>query len=825
MISTNLITRAGLSRRLGLMAFASGLAFVAAAAVAQPAHAQEGTVNEVVVTAQKREQSLQDVSLAVTAVGAQRLENAHIDNLQDLQQIVPSVTIGNDFNMAKIFVRGVGANTSTTGSETGVAVHVDGAVVARAEAQLTSLFDVERIEVLRGPQGTLYGRNATGGSINIITKKPTADFGGYGRLTYGNYSTLTAEGAVSGPITDKVLGRVAFKSEDRGGFGVNPVTGNGVDNLNRYMVRGQLMFLLSDKVDFLLSGEWFKQDDASGALHYRRASFPGVARLPSLGVGGYAINPRDLASEFDASTKTKTWAVTGTLNWRLSDNVTITNISNYRTFDTSITQDLDLSSVIDSLTANGQATTIQRRDVQSEQYSNELQFKYASDWLNAVLGGFYFHERQQPVDTVGLTPMLGMPGNVAVMAAGPTTQDPGIAGFTVPGAPSVTPAEAQYLCNVTTLGGAGFAPKRVCIHSNLGTDAWAVFGQAVINLGHIANGLDTVSIKLGGRYSHETRDSENPALIIVRNGLGPVLHYTSAGTHVERTFSDFTPEAGLEWKPSRDLLFYYTYSEGFKSGAGENAAGSRTIVGPETIENHEIGIKSSWLERRLAVNISAFSYKLHGLQISKTLNDPVAGFVTRFENAAQISAQGFEIETFAQITDDLRLSTSLSYLDSEFDDFSTADPLNPRNISTPPNLPPYNAVTNPTGFSPVFVQLAGNPTRNSPRWAWNVHGEYDIPGLMLPHEGTLTLAGDVSYRSNTYFTEFYRLLEGAKARTIFDASLTYTSGDDRMTASVWGKNLGDVFRPSSTFALATGRLVGVTYMPPRTYGATVGYKF
>jgi iron complex outermembrane receptor protein len=824
MNSTKLITRPGLSRRLGLMAFASGLAFVGAAAVAPTAHAQ-GTVNEVVVTAQKREQSLQDVSLAVTAVGAQRLEDAHINNLQDLQLIVPSVTIGNDFNMAKIFVRGVGSNTSTTGSETGVAVHVDGAVVARAEAQLTSLFDVDRIEVLRGPQGTLYGRNATGGSINIITNKPTADFGGYGRLTYGNYNMLIAEGAVGGPISDKVLGRVAFKSEDRGGFGTNPVTGNGVDSVNRYMVRGQLMFLPSDKVDFLLSGEWFKQDDTSGALHYRRASFPGVARLPSLGVGGYAARPRDLASEFDPSTKTTTWAVTGTLNWRLNDNFSVTDIANYRKFDTSITQDLDLSSVINSLATTGLATSVQRRDVRSEQYSNELQLKYASDWLNGVLGAFYFHERQRPVDTVGLGPILGMAQNVGVLAAGPTTQDPGIAGFTIPGAPSVTPAEAQFLCNVTTLGGAGFAPKRVCINSNLGTEAWAVFGQTVINLGHFASGLDTLSLKLGGRYSHEKRDSENPAMIIVRNGLGPVLHFTSAGTHVEKTFSDFTPEVGLEWKPSQDLLFYYTYSEGFKSGAGENAAGSRTIVGPENINNHEVGLKSSWLDRRLAVNISGFSYKLYGLQTSKTINDPVAGFVTRFENAAAISAKGFEIETFAQITDNLRLSTSLSYLDSKFDDFTTADPLDPRNVSTPPNLPAYDPVTNPTGFSPIIIQLAGNPTRNSPKWAWNIHGEYDIPGLMLPHEGTLTLAGDVSYRANTYFTEFHRLLEGSKAYTMVDASLTYTSGDNRMTASVWGKNLGDTFRPSSTFALATGRLVGVTYMPPRTYGGTVGYKF
>src|SRR5690606_12857935 len=169
--------------------------------------------NAIVVTAQRREQSLQDVTASVVAIGADRLDEAQINNLQDLQTIVPSVNFGNDFNQAKIFIRGVGANTSTTGNATGVALHVDGAVVSRAEAQLTSLFDLERVEVLRGPQGTLYGRNATGGSINLITAKPTRDFSGYVRATYGNFDTLITEGAISGPITDTILFRVAAKSE------------------------------------------------------------------------------------------------------------------------------------------------------------------------------------------------------------------------------------------------------------------------------------------------------------------------------------------------------------------------------------------------------------------------------------------------------------------------------------------------------------------------------------------------------------------------------------------------------------------------------------
>ena len=144
-------------------------------ALAQDSAPDDTALGEVVVTAQRREQTLADVAAAVTALTSDRLVASQVSSIQDLQTIIPSVNFGSDFNQAKIFIRGVGANTSTTGNSTAVALHVDGAVVARAEAQLTSLFDLERVEVLRGPQGTLYGRNTTGGAINVITRRPTGN--------------------------------------------------------------------------------------------------------------------------------------------------------------------------------------------------------------------------------------------------------------------------------------------------------------------------------------------------------------------------------------------------------------------------------------------------------------------------------------------------------------------------------------------------------------------------------------------------------------------------------------------------------------------------
>src|SRR5262245_46382470 len=217
-------------RSLVALLVRAGPLVLAAGGLAPLVNAAE--IGEITVTAQKREQLLQDVSVAVTAIDSDRLESANINNIEDLQWVVPSVYFGNDFNMAKVTIRGVGANTSTTGSETGVARHVDGAVVSRAEAQLTSLFDLERVEGPRGPQGSLHGGNAVGGSINLITAKPTDKPDGYARLSYGDFDYVDFEGAVSGPLgTDRVLGRLAVKSENRSGYGENPVTGNDVDDL------------------------------------------------------------------------------------------------------------------------------------------------------------------------------------------------------------------------------------------------------------------------------------------------------------------------------------------------------------------------------------------------------------------------------------------------------------------------------------------------------------------------------------------------------------------------------------------------------------------
>ncbi|NOX50436.1 MAG: TonB-dependent receptor plug domain-containing protein, partial [Gammaproteobacteria bacterium] len=231
-----------------------------------PATATAALLEEVVVTAQKREQNLQDVSTAVTALGADRLADAGITDVLGLQYYVPSVTIGTTFGYANLFIRGLGLNTVFANVDPSVTLYVDGAIIAQPGAQLFSFFDLERAEVLRGPQGTLYGRNATGGTINLVTAKPTEDLTGNIRVSAGDFGLFQAEGAVGGRISDRVLGRFAFQSIVRqDGYSTNQATGNDVDDTNKQSFRGQLLFDVTDNVDLLLSAEYGTELDAANA--------------------------------------------------------------------------------------------------------------------------------------------------------------------------------------------------------------------------------------------------------------------------------------------------------------------------------------------------------------------------------------------------------------------------------------------------------------------------------------------------------------------------------------------------------------------------------
>ena len=277
----------------------------ASGAGVEPVTTDAGQAGDIVVTAQRRSESLQKVPLAITAVTAADLERSGIRDLQGIVSSVPNLNLGQQLGMAKIALRGVGVENISSGAEGSIAFHLNGVFLSRSITALASFFDVQQVEVLRGPQGTLYGRNATGGAINITTREPTQDPSGYFNITGGNYGRVTAEGAVGGAIVPDVLAvRVAFQTNNRNGFGENIVTGTDVDDLNTRAIRGSLLFTPTARLSIDLKADYFHERDRAGGYHYLgNAGFsaPGVPIIPvGLRVGGTVpTNVRDVSNDAD----------------------------------------------------------------------------------------------------------------------------------------------------------------------------------------------------------------------------------------------------------------------------------------------------------------------------------------------------------------------------------------------------------------------------------------------------------------------------------------------------------------------------------------------
>ena len=692
----------------GLLCLATGVLWAPALhAQSEQATAVEASdaaaTGDIVVTAQKRAQNLQDVPLAISALSGNCIGPAGTSDISGLGSVVPNVSVGTQFGIAQIFIRGIGLDNVFVGADPSVAMHVDGAVISQSINQLGSFFDLERVEVLRGPQGTLYGRNATGGVINLITAKPTSDLSGYIRATYGNYDQFVTEGAISGPLTSGIRMRLAARTEDRKGFGHNPVIGTDVDDANKRSVRATLDFDISSNASFLLTGELHQENDAAYGLHFKEISFPGQlvgSPLYGLGQGGYAANIRDIASEGPIRNKRQTWAVTGTLDVGLTDVFTLKSITNYRKFYNNPLQDLDVSSVVEPTRHNNYS--------RGHQFSEEMQLSFDARRLKGLVSAYYFDEYLFGDNRIGLNPGIDV--------------DPALQSI------------------------------RVRFMGDVKVKSYALFGQATYDL------TDQFAVTLGARYTHEKR-------------TGNSVTTTPAGSFPSSpggSFNNFSPRVSLEWRPMADVLAFATYSKGFKSGIILTGQ-TNPILHPETVENWEAGIKSSFFDRMLTLNLTGFTSKFKNLQVGKSVPSASGTSInTIFENAAAAKSSGVELEATLRPVHGLKISVAGGYLDAKFEDYLSSNPLELN--QTPPS---------PT------LSLKGKRLVQAPKWTTNLRASYEAE---MEDGATLTFAGDLDYKSKIYFTPFNDERVSQSGRTLLNGSITYALPND-ISISVWGKNL------------------------------------
>ncbi len=605
-------------------ALASVLALGQCLTVGQATAADEDTpfaLEEIVVTAQKRAESLQDIPIAVSAFGERRLEDSGFDGVSDLSFMSPSLQFGNFGPVPFVAMRGIGHENTTAGGDPGVALHLDGVYLGRPVATVFSAFDLERVEVLRGPQGTLYGRNATGGSINFISAKPTDEFEGLVDVTVGNYDWIRVRAMLNLPISDKVSMRITGFNEDRDGYTENTFEGgteaNDADN---YGFRGHLKMNLSENASLLLSGSYVKIGGAGSQPEVREA-FPSTLAGPPFGGAGPAggfrgpgdwfvdSNGNPLVNDLEPFKESKNTPesanhdmllLSGTFSWDM-DGYAVKSVTAYAETSFESHQDSDSSSA-------NLVELVLLED--SSQFSQELQIMSDNQSpLQWIFGLYYFEE-----DATRASQFF-------------EDRFDFFAQFV-----------AQDCCGAD-LGG------------SVNAKSYAAFGQITYAMS------DTFDITLGGRWTKDQKDGIN----------SNILFAPRVEDEVSIDDNQFTWKAVLNWHATDDVMFYASVSTGYKSGGinqvAITSAGRNATYDPEFVDAFELGMKSTLLDGRLRLNMSIFQNNYDDLQFQIFEFGGPAAF-----NAEGATVKGIDADFQLAVTEDFGIDGSAGYMDSEYDD-------------------------------------------------------------------------------------------------------------------------------------------------------------
>lgn len=571
---------------------------------------------EIIVTAQRRSEKLQRVPAAITALTGEQLERAGVVTLADVANRTPSFVIGQQGPASPdLTIRGIGSSDRDAGSDRSVVAFIDEVYTGRASALPADLFDLERIEVLRGPQGTLYGKNAVGGAVNLITRKPTQAFDVRAELSVGNYGLVESKGAVGGGLTDTLSARIAFSGRRRDGWYRNAKFNRETDDYWLGAVRGQLRWQPGNALDVLVSADYSRDEVDGVSTHITPAT---VALLAT------GFNPgRDRFTGFQniiGFTKRRIGGVSGRADYDLGFG-TLTSLTAYRDLD--LAEDRDLVGI--PLRPGPTGATLGFESTQlltekSSSFSQEVRFTSAGDGRLRYILGLYFQDE----DTHRIE-------------------------------------ERKRQLNA--------AISRPRFDQTAETTSYAAFGQATWAA------TSWLNLTVGGRY---TTDKKNFALTVTNPfGFRSLSPATQAfAVTASDDWSAFTPKATVDVTLARDILGYATVSRGFKSGGFQglaaNAAAARTSFNPEFATNYELGFKSRLFGRRLTLNASAYYVDFSNLQFRQrilTIPNDQSSAIVIVANAGTARIKGVEVETVVTATRWLTFNAGYSYLDTKITRF------------------------------------------------------------------------------------------------------------------------------------------------------------
>jgi iron complex outermembrane receptor protein len=575
--------------------------------------AGHAVIEEVIVTARRKAEALQDTPLSITAFTSDMIDRDGITSIEEVALRTPGLSYGNfgDEKLSPLSLRGVIGGSGSAGADPAVGIYLDEVYLGQGVGATIDLFDLEAIEVLRGPQGTLFGRNTVGGLVHYRTARPTEDFMAYVNADFGNYDARRIAGAVSGPLgAGGVLGRLAFVSNQRDGTYDNLTLLRDVNSKDSWSVRGRLEIPLSDRITWDLSGDYRKVDQDSlvfETLSYNEAS----TFVAVLGAFGLPRNtdPYDRNVYADAVTfeRSDAWGVTSNISAAVGA-VDIVNVTSYRTHDYENRTDTDRSAL--QWGYDGDPEDVSR-------FANELRLSWTTGMLDWIAGVYYYRQDTTNRSFIELGPDL-----LTLFGVGPVTIDAG--------------SDAA----MNTRSVAGF-----------GSVTWTV--------------SDRFDISLGGRHTWEEKSIDYSQ----SDPLG-LLGGDFAATGKDH-WSRLTPSVSARYRYTPDVMGYVTVSRGFKSGGFNDALGDATGISfdPESLWSYEGGVKSTLFDGRMQANASVFYMDWKEIQIT-TDNPATPVFDPIIQNAGKAHTTGIELELLSRLTDRLSMGLNGSVLEAEYDEGS-----------------------------------------------------------------------------------------------------------------------------------------------------------
>jgi iron complex outermembrane receptor protein len=723
----------------------------------------------IIVTARRRAENLQDVPIAITAVSGDTLKDQGVRDLKEFSSFVPGVSINNGRpdgggTTAQIFIRGVGQNDFLIPNEPGVGLYVDDVYVSSSSGALSSLGEVQSVEVLRGPQGTLYGKNTIGGAIRITTVKPDFDdLSGRITVTAGSYHRLDVAGTVNIPLGENIALAVSASSRNTDDLQKRYLdrSGNGQGDVNQDAMRAVLRARPSDSFEIRLSGDYTRirqHQPYGGNIAYA----PGASVLidtlnaeyfptinASLGLAAnakfdsrWATAPGAVGGTGPNADRYDVWGIGATMEYDLTPDITIKSITAYRSVKGFAGRDGDSSpySILETTSFDN-----------NKQFSQELQVNGSSfgDRFKWTAGLYYM--RQDLENRIDAKLWDGL---------------------------------------VTTSIPIDFNARSL---SKLKGDSFAIFGQGTFDI------TPQLHLTVGGRYNKEKRDFANRWYFLVQP-----REYTCPGVDVTGTFitckstdNVFTPMASLAYDVTPDVMVYASYSDGFKTGGWTPRLFSQQSLKryqPERLKAYEVGLKTTLFDRRVTFNIDAFQSDYTNLQLTSVRADSTGAPQPVVENAGAARIRGAEAELAIRLHGGTTFQGSLSYLDGKY-------------IRLDPGV-----------SFPLSAKLPETPKLSL---SGSIEQRFEIGD-----SNSLTFRLDATYRSKTYKEPSNVEIVAQKPYTLVNGRVSYALHDGQVTISAFGTNLFDKrYIVSGIDVASTFSMYEAYYGRPREFGGEVSVKF